>query len=96
MIQQLFESELQEQGYSAAVEVTRPADYYLEPHAHPFDAYALVTKGEITIVLGNGQKSNAPTYRVGDVFQLLRGTLHCEYAGPQGVTYLSGRRGGDA
>ena len=91
-----FDIAFQKQGYSAAVEITRPADFYLGEHAHPFDTWALVVKGEINIAPASKQNESAKTYGAGDMFQLLRGTLHCEYAGPDGVTYLSGRRAGKA
>ena len=96
MNKQDFEDALQLEGYSLAVEVERLAGYALGEHAHPFDAWALITKGEITIAPGVGQGNYSKTYRTGDVFKLPRGTLHFEYAGPNGVTYLSGRREGDA
>ena len=92
MNKQVFEEGLQAEGYSAAVEIKRPAGYEMVQHAHPFDAWALITAGEITIALGLGFDKVAKTYRVGDTFKLPRETLHFEYAGPNGVTYFSGRR----
>ena len=96
MNKQVFEEALQSEGYSAAVQMKRQAGYEMVQHAHPFDAWALITSGEITIALGVGFDQAAKTYQVGDTFKLPRETLHFEYAGPNGVTYLSGRREGSA
>ncbi|MDB5931701.1 MAG: hypothetical protein JWR60_3408 [Polaromonas sp.] len=85
---QAFEAQLQAAGYSPAVEVQRPAGYGLETHQHPFDAWALVTAGSITLVVDGV----ATRYAAGDMFRLPAGTPHLESAGPEGVTYFSGRR----
>ena len=83
-----FEAELQAGHYSAAVTVRREIGYQLAGHSHSFDAFALITLGEITLVV-----DDVPTrYAAGEVFRLPAGTVHGESAGTQGVTYLSGRR----
>ena len=93
-----FDVELQVNGYSPAVEVIRPAGFRLDLHSHPFDAWALVINGEITIAPAaeEMQTVSAKTYKAGDMFQLSRGTLHHEFTGSDGATYLSGRREGHA
>ena len=85
---QEFHDELKTQGFDEAVAVDRPIGYVLGEHEHPFDACALITAGDITLVV-DGVSSH---YRTGDVFRLPAGTPHLEAAGPQGVSYLSGRR----
>ena len=85
-----FQAELQAGHYSDAVPVHREAGYQLAGHQHSFDACALITAGEITLVVDGV----ASRYGVGDVFRLAAGMMHLESAGPQGVTYLSGRREG--
>jgi quercetin dioxygenase-like cupin family protein len=83
-----FEAELQAGHYSAAVTVRREIGYQMAEHSHSFDAFALITLGEITLVVDGV----STCYAVGDVFGLPAGTVHSEGAGTHGVTYLSGRR----
>ena len=83
-----FEAQLKADHFDEAVPVGRPVGYALGEHQHPFDACALITAGDITLVV-DGVSSR---YRVGDIFRLPAGTPHLEAAGPQGVSYLSGRK----
>ena len=85
---QAFHDELTANGFDKAVAVDRPVGYAMEEHQHPFDACALITAGDITLVVDGV----ASRYRVGDIFRLPAGTLHLEAAGPQGVSFLSGRK----
>lgn len=85
---QEFHAELKANGFDEAVPVDRAIGYAMGEHHHPFDACALITAGDITLVV-DGVSSH---YRVGEVFRLPAGTPHLEAAGPQGVSYLSGRR----
>ncbi len=88
MTQQEFETLLDAGRYSPAVTVVREAGYRLGEHKHPWDALALITEGEITLVVGGA----STRYAAGESFSLPAGTLHHESAGPAGVTLLSGRR----
>jgi quercetin dioxygenase-like cupin family protein len=92
MNKQDFEDALQAEGYGPAIQIERPVGYEMGEHAHPFDAWVLITSGEIMIAPGLAFGNVAKTYGVGDTFKLPRGTLHFEYAGPNGVSYLAGRR----
>ena len=83
-----FEAQLKADHFDEAVPVDRPVGYALGEHQHPFDACALITAGDITLVV-DGVSS---CYRTGDIFRLPAGTPHLEAAGPLGVSYLSGRR----
>jgi len=83
-----FEAALHAEGYSPALQMERPAGYSLGEHAHPFDAWALITAGDITLMV----EGAARTYAPGETFRLSRNTSHHESAGPHGVAYLSGRR----
>jgi quercetin dioxygenase-like cupin family protein len=85
---QEFETMLQSEGYNSGVLVERAVGYHLDEHAHDFDACALVTEGDLTLVV-DGVEQNYPA---GSIFKLAAGTPHRESAGPQGVRYLSGRR----
>ena len=85
---QEFHDELKANLFDVAVALDRPVGYALGQHQHPFDACALVTAGDITLVV-DGVSTR---YGAGDVFRLPAQTPHLEAAGPQGVSYLSGRR----
>ena len=89
---QAFHDELKANGFDAAVAIDRPVGYAMGEHQHPFDACALVTAGDITLVV-NGVST---CYRTGEVFRLPAGMPHHEATGPLGVSYLSGRRPVDA
>ena len=88
MITQEFHDELKANRFDAAVAIDRAVGYAIGEHQHPFDACALITAGDITLVVGGV----STRYGVGDVFRLAAETPHLEAAGPQGVSYLSGRR----
>ena len=83
-----FEARLKADHFGEAVPVDRAVGYALGEHQHPFDACALVTAGDFTLVVDGV----STCYRTGDIFRLAAGTPHLEAAGPQGASYLSGRR----
>ena len=85
---QEFHDELKANGFEPALAIDRPVGYAMGEHQHPFDACALITAGDITLVV-DGVSTR---YGTGEVFRLPAGTPHHEAAGPQGVSYLSGRR----
>jgi quercetin dioxygenase-like cupin family protein len=88
MNQTEFEIALRAEAYDAAVLVEKPVGYSMDLHQHPFDAFALVTDGSISIS-ANGVET---TYQMGDVFRLAANTPHLESAVPHGVRYLVGRK----
>ena len=83
-----FETEAQAGGYAAPVLVTKAPGYAMGDHDHPFDAFALITAGQIDI----GVAGKVHSYKVGEVFRLPRHTVHTESALALGVTYLAARR----
>lgn len=83
-----FEAGLKAEHYGEITTVDRAAGYALGEHQHPFDACALITAGDITLVV----EGAARNYAVGDIFRLPAGIVHLESAGPAGVSYLVGRR----
>ena len=85
---QEFHDELKVNGFEPALAVDRLVGYAMGEHQHPFDACALITAGDITLVV-DGVSTR---YGTSEVFRLPAGTPHHEAAGPQGVSYLSGRR----
>lgn len=88
MNQETFMETLDREGFKEMVTVTREPDGSLETHMHPFEAKALILSGELQLQAGDEDRC----YRAGQVFHLLAGTPHAEQYGPEGVTYLVGRR----
>ena len=58
------------------------------PHAHPFDARALIVAGELTLTW----EGQTHTFRVGETFDMPAGCLDSEQFGPEATTFLVGRR----
>ena len=83
-----FETGLKADQYGEITTVDRAAGYALGEHQHPFDACALITAGDITLVVDGAARK----YAVGEVFRLPAGVVHLESAGPSGVSYTVGRR----
>jgi quercetin dioxygenase-like cupin family protein len=84
---QAFEAELRRDGYQEIL--TRSAKPGPTPvHTHPFDARAMVIAGEMTVTWDGG----TTTCKAGDTFQLEAGREHSETYGPQGATFVVGRR----
>ena len=79
---------LSEEGYSEAVTVEREPHGSIDLHTHPFEAKALILKGEVRIGIGESEK----VFRAGDVFHLRANEPHWETYGAEGVGYLVGRK----
>ena len=88
MNQDEFVAALKRDGFGEIVTVERQAGGSLDVHTHPFEARALILAGEIRI----GVDGILQTYRAGDIFRLSAEEAHSESYGPEGVTYLVGRR----
>ncbi|MGF6773481.1 quercetin dioxygenase-like cupin family protein [Paraburkholderia sp. GAS199] len=88
MNREAFNESLTKEGFPEAVVVTREANVTMDVHEHPFEAKALILEGEILIREGEQER----LYKVGDVFHLPAHKPHAEQYGPQGVTYLVGRK----
>jgi quercetin dioxygenase-like cupin family protein len=76
------------EGFSEPLEVVRDANFFIDVHKHPFEAKALILKGQIEIGLGESSSRFLP----GDVFHLSKEEPHWERYGPEGVVYLSARK----
>ncbi|MDR5751945.1 MULTISPECIES: cupin [unclassified Caballeronia] len=83
-----FLAELAREGFQEIVTVTREPNLAMDLHAHPFEAKALIIAGDLTIRAGESQRHYGP----GDVFHLATNAPHSESYGPDGVTYLVGRK----
>ena len=85
-----FAQTLARDGFEPPVTVQREAHGMLAQHTHPFEAKALILAGEIRIAAQGAER----TYRSGDIFHLPAHEPHTEHYGPEGVTYLVGRKAG--
>ena len=82
-----FEARLRAEGFE--VEESRSApNHATTPHAHPFDVRALVLSGGLTL----HSQGQARRYGPGEVFEMSAGCEHFERHGPEGGSYLLGRR----
>lgn len=82
-----FEKRATAEGY-VIVERDLGPSLTVDEHSHEFDAWGLVTAGEFHITLDG----STTVYRTGEEFKLEAGCLHSEMTGPNGATYLAGRR----
>lgn len=87
MDRQTFEAELVRDGYEVVENGMRPGTFNPD-HEHPFDARLFVLDGEITVAFDGESK----TCRAGDSFALAAFVTHSETVGPDGVSYVAGRR----
>ncbi len=83
-----FTLQLREQGFEQVTTVMREPNGFLDTHTHPFEAKALILSGEITLVCQGREQR----YQPGEVFHLAMAEPHTERYGPQGVSYLVGRK----
>jgi quercetin dioxygenase-like cupin family protein len=88
MQREAFLAQLTAEGFNEVVTVTREPNGSLDIHAHPFEAKALILTGDVTIRCGEEVRN----YRAGDVFHLAKDIEHEEDYGPDGVSYLVGRK----
>lgn len=89
MTNEAFLKLLLKDGFPEPVFVVREVGGFLDSHVHPFEVKALVTEGQIDIVIGGIKNS----YLAGDVFHLLPNQVHSEAYGRKGVKYLASRNG---
>lgn len=87
-----FDAEASALGYDQVLDRDWTPGQVVEQHSHPFDARALVTRGEMWLTV-DGQTRHL---RPGDRFELARDTLHAERYGPEGATYRVARRSAPA
>jgi len=82
-----FEAELRRDGFEVEAKDV-PERPTTPEHEHPFDVRALVLEGGITLTVA-GQ---ATRYGSGQVFTMPAGCRHAEAIGPEGMSYIVGRR----
>ena len=83
-----WEAALAEDGYAG------PLDRRMEPgqsapeHTHPFDARLLILEGSFLLT----QDGETHSFGPGEACEVPAGVPHAEAVGPEGATYLVGRR----
>jgi quercetin dioxygenase-like cupin family protein len=82
-----FEAALQRDGYQVVARTMEPNMTNPE-HAHDFDARVMVVAGEMTLDRDGARHA----YHPGESFEITQGHRHAEIAGPDGATYVAGRR----
>lgn len=85
---QQFKELLDLEGFNEVTAVNRNPGESMDDHRHPFEAKALITQGEITIKIDGAER----VYRAGEIFHLFKNEKHSESYGPEGVSYLVGRK----
>jgi len=88
MDRQVFEAELESEGYDEIVNGMTQGPKHNAEHSHPYDVKAMVIDGAITLAW----EGQTQTFRSGEVFTMARGCLHAETFGPEGVVTLVGRK----
>ena len=90
MDKQAFTSALERDGYQEISTRTQDALRENSAHSHPFSVRALMLAGEMTLTY----EGKTQVCRAGDEFSMQAGCEHSEKFGPEGATYLVGRRSG--
>jgi quercetin dioxygenase-like cupin family protein len=83
-----FETGLKRDGYGEIETKTVPGKIATKPHSHDFSVRALVLAGDITLTY----EGRSRTFRTGEIFEMTAGCVHHEEYGPDGSTYLVGRK----
>ena len=83
-----FKQSLANQGYGEATSVTYEPSMENEMHTHEFSGSLFVLEGEFTHVTEEGAVTHLP----GETCQLDAGVLHSERTGPEGTTFLVGKK----
>ncbi len=82
-----FKTELDEQGFTHATRSWEPG-YQMDEHSHDFNVRGMILSGRFTITTDQGSR----TYEEGQIFSMTTGCPHSEEAGPDGVSFLVGRK----
>ena len=83
-----FQRAARANGFDEIVERRWPPSTVLETHTHPFAVRALVTEGEMWLIVGDSERHLLP----GDEFALEHEAPHAERYGLAGATYWAARR----
>jgi quercetin dioxygenase-like cupin family protein len=83
-----FSAQLARDGFDEIQTRTIAPNLYNPAHSHPFEVRALMLAGELTLAWEDQQR----TFGAGEVFTMAAGREHTEWFGPEGATYLVGRK----
>lgn len=86
-----FRAQMLAQGYEEIVERPWAPNAVVASHTHPFEADALVVRGEMWLSVRGAPPRHL---RPGERFHLQPGEPHDERYGADGATYWVARRGG--
>ncbi len=87
MMTEQFTQELLREGYDVSTRTVEP-NRENKLHAHPFEVRALMLSGEMTL----RHDGHIQVCRAGDIFTMAAGCEHEEHFGPDGASYVVGRR----
>lgn len=83
-----FETEAKADGYDEVLQRDWAPDTLVPDHTHPFDASAVVVRGEMWLTCEGVTRHITP----GGTFALPRDTLHSERYGSLGASFFVARR----
>ena len=83
-----FRQQLDQDGFNEPGTVTWAPNHENPSHTHDFTARGLILSGSFAL----GCHGGSTPYQQGDVFELKAGTPHTETAGPDGASFLVGRK----
>ena len=87
MTQAEFEAVLRRDGYEIVNRDMAPNSVNAG-HVHDFNARVMVVAGTMTVERDGARRA----YQSGESFEMPHGCRHAEIAGPDGATYIAGRR----
>lgn len=88
MDREAFEAGLKADGFGEVLTRRMETGQAAPDHAHPFDARLFILEGELVLEQGGTTRRYGP----GEAFEVPAGLPHGESFGPEGATYLVGRR----
>ncbi len=82
-----FEAKLAAEGYEVGTKSMEPSSEMAD-HSHHFHVLGLVTAGDFHITV----EGESRHFEVGDQFTMAADRVHSETVGPDGVSFVVGRR----
>ena len=83
-----WEAALAEDGFAGPLDRRMAGGEVVPDHTHPFDARVLVLEGEYLLTEAGTTRRFGP----GEAFELPANIPHAEAFGPEGASFLVGRR----
>lgn len=83
-----WEAALAADGFAGPLDRRMAAGEVVPEHTHPFDARVLILEGEYLLTEAGMTRRFGP----GEAFELLAHIPHAEAFGPEGASFLVGRR----